>query len=177
MLNALHEAGAGLMLGADALQIFNPPGFAAHRELNLLIDAGLTTYEVLKTDTVNVADYLGETGSSGIIVPGARADLLLLTVNPLEIVPFQSKIEGVVSEGRYYDRDRLDEMLEGVSDVLSNSKNWGIADSILHICTHNLIGPLYFLNILRYHFTLSYIYNGFTGFTLGVDKHRGADSV
>jgi len=114
ILLALHEAGAGIMLGADAPQIFNPPGFAAHRELNLLIKAGLTSFDALKTGTVHVADYLNETGSSGIIAPGARADLLLLNVNPLESVPFQNHIEGVISEGRYYDRERLDEMLDGV---------------------------------------------------------------
>jgi len=49
MLLALHETGAGLMLGADAPQIFNPPGFSAHRELNLLVEAGLTPFEALKT--------------------------------------------------------------------------------------------------------------------------------
>ena len=114
LLLALHDAGAGIMLGADAPQIFNPPGFSAHRELNLIIEAGLTPYEALKTGTVNVAEYLDESGSSGVIAPGARADLLLLKVNPLVSVPFQNYIEGVVSGGRYYDKDRLNEMLANV---------------------------------------------------------------
>lgn len=114
LLLALHEAGAGLMLGADAPQIFNPPGFAAHRELSLLIDAGLTPFEALKTGTVHVADYLDETGSSGMVVPGARADLLLLSSNPLESIPFQDHIEGVVIQGRYYDRENLEQMLQNI---------------------------------------------------------------
>lgn len=114
LLLALHKAGAGLMLGADAPQIFNPPGFAAHRELKLIIEAGLTPFEALKTGTVNVAEYLEETGRSGIIADGARADFILLRSNPLESVPFQDHIEGVVSEGVYYSRDRLDEMLREV---------------------------------------------------------------
>lgn len=118
LLLALHQAGAGIMLGADAPQIFNPPGFAAHRELNLLINAGLTPFEALKTGTVNVAEYLNETGKSGIIAEGARADLMLLSVNPLEIMPFQHAIEGVITRGKYYDRDLLDEMLQGVKDNL-----------------------------------------------------------
>lgn len=118
LLLALHQAGAGIMLGADAPQIFNPPGFAAHRELNLLINAGLTPFEALKTGTVNVAEYLNETGKSGIIAEGARADLMLLSANPLEISPFQYAIEGVITRGKYYDRDLLDEMLQGVKDNL-----------------------------------------------------------
>lgn len=118
LLIALHEVGAGIMLGADAPQIFNPPGFAAHRELNLLINAGLTPFEALKTGTVNVAEYLNEAGESGIITQGARADLILLSENPLEIIPFQHAIEGVISNGRYYNRDLMDEMLQGVKDRL-----------------------------------------------------------
>src|SRR6056297_248250 len=118
LLIALHKAGAGIMLGADAPQIFNPPGFAAHRELDLLINAGLTPFEALKTGTVNVAEYLNEAGKSGIIAEGARADLIILSVNPLEIIPFQQAIEGVMTSGKHYDRNLMDEMLQGVKDRL-----------------------------------------------------------
>jgi len=107
---ALHEEGAGLMLGADAPQIFNPPGFSVHRELALLVDAGLTPFEALKTGTVNVAEYLKKE-SSGKIRAGYRADLVLLTSNPLESIPFHDRIAGVVSDGRYYSRADLDRML------------------------------------------------------------------
>jgi imidazolonepropionase-like amidohydrolase len=116
LLLAIHKAGAGLMLGADAPQIFNPPGFSAHRELSLLVEAGLTPYEALKTGTVNVARYLNETGSAGIIAVGARADLLFLDVNPLETIPFQNHIEGVVSAGVYYDREQLNLLLQEVKN-------------------------------------------------------------
>jgi imidazolonepropionase-like amidohydrolase len=115
-LLAIHKAGGGLMLGADAPQIFNPPGFSAHRELSLLVEAGLTPYEALKTGTVNVARYLNETGSAGIIAVGARADLLFLDVNPLETIPFQNHIEGVVSAGVYYDREQLNLLLQEVKN-------------------------------------------------------------
>ncbi len=118
LLIALHKAGAGIMLGADAPQIFNPPGFAAHRELDLLINAGLTPFEALKTGTVNVAEYLNEAGKSGIIAEGARADLIILSANPLEIIPFQQAIEGVITSGKHYDRNLMDEMLQGVKDRL-----------------------------------------------------------
>lgn len=111
LLNELHEAGAGLILGADAPQIFNPPGFSTHRELQLYVDAGLTPFEALKTGTVNVADYLGETGIAGVVAEGARADLVLLSSNPLESIPFHDQIEGVISAGEYYGREELDQML------------------------------------------------------------------
>ncbi|TVQ04777.1 MAG: amidohydrolase [Balneolaceae bacterium] len=109
---ALHEQGAGLLLGADAPQIFNPPGYSAHRELRLLVDAGLTPFEAIKTGTVNVGKYLGEEDETGKIAPGFRADLILLSVNPLENIPFGQQIEGVIYQGKYAGHDDLNQVLD-----------------------------------------------------------------
>lgn len=115
----LHNQGAGLLLGADAPQIFNPPGYSAHRELALLVEAGLSPYEALRTGTVNVGEYLGEEDTSGMIAPGYRADLILLSSNPLESIPFQGAIEGVISSGKYYNRGELDNLLNKVSRAIN----------------------------------------------------------
>ena len=120
ILLALHREEAGLMLGADAPQIFNPPGFAAHRELELIVNAGISPFDALRQGTANVAQYLGEEGESGIIKEGARADLILLATNPLRSIPFQNSIEGVISSGVYYDRSNLDQMLEEVKNRVEN---------------------------------------------------------
>ncbi|TVQ66840.1 MAG: amidohydrolase [Balneolaceae bacterium] len=119
MTYALHQAGAGLLLGADAPQIFNPPGFSVHRELALLTEAGLTPWEAIKTGTVNVGVYLGEEETTGKIAPGFRSDLLLLSENPLESIPFNSYIEGVIIQGIYLSRTDLDEMLEEIQEILN----------------------------------------------------------
>ncbi len=110
----LHDEGAGLMLGADAPQIFNPPGFSIYRELELKTRAGLSNFEALKTGTVNVGHYLGETDKTGKIDVGYRADLVLFRVNPLDEIMLSNEIEGVMSYGRLVDRRELDELLEGV---------------------------------------------------------------
>jgi len=115
---ALHEEGAGLMLGADAPQIFNPPGYSAHRELALLVEAGLTPFEALKTGSVNVGVYLDEEDRTGKVAPGFRADLIMLTSNPLESIPFHDKIEGVMIEGRFYDSAALEELRDKVRRAL-----------------------------------------------------------
>ncbi len=111
---ALLQNQAGLMLGADAPQIFNPPGYSAHRELALLVDAGLSPYEAIKTGTVNVGVYLEEPDQTGKVTPGYRADLILLSSNPLETIPFKEHIEGVVYRGNFADRAELDEILDHV---------------------------------------------------------------
>lgn len=111
---ALHEHGDRLLLGADAPQIFNPPGFAAHRELGVLVEYGLSPYEALQTGTVNVGRYIGEENSVGKVAEGYRADLILLDTNPLNSIPFQDHIEGVIYRGNYLDRENLDKILQNI---------------------------------------------------------------
>ena len=59
LLKALEEAGAGLLLGSDSPQIFNVPGFALHRELALVVEAGIAPIAALQSGTVNPARYFG----------------------------------------------------------------------------------------------------------------------
>src|SRR5690606_3705506 len=73
----------GLLLGCDAPQVFNVPGFSTHQELVYLVRAGLTPFEALRTGTVNVATYLN-IPNAGVIRAGAVADLILVGGNPLE---------------------------------------------------------------------------------------------
>ena len=112
---ALHEHGSRLLLGADAPQIFNPPGFAAHRELEVLVDYGLSAYEAIQTGTINVGRYLGEENTVGKVAEGYRADLILLDRNPLNSIPLQDYIQGVIYRGNYLDKADLDELLEGLN--------------------------------------------------------------
>jgi hypothetical protein len=111
---ALYENGNRLLLGADAPQIFNPPGFAAHRELGLLVEYGLSPYEAIQTGTINVGRYLGEENTVGKVAEGYRADLILLDKNPLNTIPFQDHIEGVIYRGNYLDRENLDMILQNI---------------------------------------------------------------
>lgn len=104
-VKALHEAGVPFLLGSDAPQIWNVPGFSAHRELGALVAAGLTPYEALRTGTVNVAKFIGEEGRAGIVRPGARADLILLDANPLQDVANTLRISGIVVNGRWISGD------------------------------------------------------------------------
>ena len=101
LLQALHAAGAGLLLGSDAPQIFNVPGFSIHEELRLLVASGLSPQQALATGTVNVARFLDEESEFGQVAAGQRADLLLLAANPLEDVDNVRKLVGVMLAGRW----------------------------------------------------------------------------
>lgn len=100
LILALHRAGGRILLGSDAPQIFNVPGFSVHNELEILVASGLTPFEALQTGTVNVADFLGlDTGSVDI---GRQADLVLLDANPLEAIGNSRRVHGVMVRGAWY---------------------------------------------------------------------------
>lgn len=124
MLRAVRDAGGRILAGSDSPQAFLVTGFALHDELEAMVDAGLTTTEVLAAATSAPAAYFEELpnkGSSAGVLPdfgrveaGARADLLLLRANPLESIDATREIEAVMVRGKLLDRAALDAMLAEV---------------------------------------------------------------
>ena len=109
LIKALHAAGAGLLLGSDAPQVFNVPGFSLHHELQFLVDAGLTPFEALATGTIAVAEFLGT--NTGTIAVGRDADLVLLDSNPLIDISNTRRIHGVMLRGTWYSTTELTSLL------------------------------------------------------------------
>lgn len=114
LIRELHGAGAKLLLGSDAPQVFNVPGFSAHRELQALVAAGLSPFAALRTGTVAVAEFLGT--NTGVVAVGKDADLLLLNANPLEDIANTTRIHGVMLRGKWLSRRALDERLARYDD-------------------------------------------------------------
>ena len=110
-IKALHDAGVLFLLGSDAPQLWNVPGFSAHRELGALVAAGLSPFQALRTGTVNVARFLGEENRAGVVRSGARADLILLDANPLQDVSNTLRIHVVVVNGRWIGPEERQRML------------------------------------------------------------------
>jgi imidazolonepropionase-like amidohydrolase len=112
LIRALHDGGVPILLGSDAPQVWNVPGFATHRELAEYVAAGLTPYQALRTGTVNIATHLGEAGRSGVVRPGARADPILLDANPLADIGNTMRIHGVVVQGRWIGSEERQRLLD-----------------------------------------------------------------
>ena len=112
LTSALHKAGVPLLLGTDALGApLATPGTSAHQELRLLVESGMTPYEALRTATVNPAKFLGKENEFGTITVGKRADLLLVSANPLvDIRALQSPV-GVMVRGQWLPAEKLQDML------------------------------------------------------------------
>ncbi|WP_436517687.1 amidohydrolase family protein [Ekhidna sp. To15] len=116
LIKKLHANGHGLLLGSDAPQVFNVPGFSIHHELNGIIEAGLTPLEAIQTGTINPAIFFEMEGEFGEVKEGASADLILLNNNPLEDIKNLKNPEGVMVRGRWLDRIMIDAKLAEIAE-------------------------------------------------------------
>lgn len=99
-LRRLHAGGVKLGFGTDAGAMPQRViGFAEHRELALLTEAGLDNAEALRVATANAAELMG-LEDRGRIAPGKRADLLVLSANPLEDIDNTRQIHAVWQAGQ-----------------------------------------------------------------------------
>jgi imidazolonepropionase-like amidohydrolase len=114
MVRALHEAGAGILLGTDAAQAYHLPGFSVHEELAMLVEAGLSPFEALEAGTRNPAQAMGKGAEFGTLEVGKRADLILLENNPLVDVSHVQERAGVMLRGRWLAENQLQSMLDGL---------------------------------------------------------------
>ncbi|MFQ5537970.1 MAG: amidohydrolase family protein [Gemmatimonadota bacterium] len=119
ILKELSDAGAGILMGTDSPQMFNVPGFALHREIRLMEEAGMSRYAILRSGTVNVARYVAEhlhrRGNFGTVEEGNRADLVLLDANPLEDLDNLTARVGVMVRGRWIPREGIDRRLARIA--------------------------------------------------------------
>ena len=105
-LAKLHAAGAALVLGSDSGVQDHFYGFSAHRELELMVAAGLSPMDAIVTATSRSADRLG-LDDSGRLAPGARADFIVLDANPLDDITNTRRIADVYLGGTAVDRAAL----------------------------------------------------------------------
>ena len=98
------------------------PGFSLHDELALLVEAGLSPAEALRTATLNPATFLNEADSLGTVEAGKRADLVLLDANPLEDIRNTRKVNAIVLNGRLSNRRGIDSLIAG-AERTANSRH------------------------------------------------------
>lgn len=115
MLKALSDAGAKILLGSDAPQLFSVPGFSLQREMEAMAQAGLTPYQVLESGTRNAAIYLNAEKEFGTVEVGKAADLILVNGNPLKDVTNVAKRAGVMLRGRWLPESELARMLDAIA--------------------------------------------------------------
>ncbi|CAO3670387.1 unnamed protein product [Umbelopsis ramanniana] len=99
----LYKAGIPVLAGTDSHRKGTHPfeiqhGMSLHHELELLVAAGMSNVDVLRSATILPAKYFG-LSDRGIIQPGKRADLVLIESNPLEDIRATQNIRRVWCAG------------------------------------------------------------------------------
>ncbi len=121
LLKQLQDNGNRILLGSDAPQLFNVPGFSIHHEIDGMVKAGLTPLQILQTGTRNPAIFLGKEETFGQIKVGLDADLVILDTNPLENIDALQQISGVMVRGQWLSKEMINKRL---SEIAQNaSKN------------------------------------------------------
>ncbi|AHH18562.1 putative amidohydrolase [Nocardia nova SH22a] len=103
---ALHAAGVPILAGTDAAEQPGLPrlvahGESLHSELELLVEAGLSTVDALRAATVLPARHFGMP-DRGVVEPGKRADLVLVDGDPLADITATRNIRRIWCAGTEY---------------------------------------------------------------------------
>ncbi|GJM28317.1 MAG: amidohydrolase [Cyclobacteriaceae bacterium] len=120
IIKEMYHNGVGVLLGSDAPQVFNVPGFALQHEIEMYVGAGLTPYQALETGTVNPAIYFDQQHRTGMIKEGYQADLIMVDGNPLDDISNLDRREGVMIRGKWLSREYLDQRL---AEIAGNHAN------------------------------------------------------
>ena len=105
-LRVFHAKGGRIAVGTDAANQMLIPGYGVHREMELLVAAGLTPGEAISAATRNGALLL-RVDSLGLIAPGKVADLVVLGRDPLADIRNTLSIERVMARGRMLSPDSI----------------------------------------------------------------------
>lgn len=111
-VSILHGEGAPIIAGTDTPNPFVVPGFSLHDELANLVRCGMSPYAAIRCATADAARFLGERSDWGTIERGRRADLLLVSGNPLRDVGALRDIETMLVNGFVLGRAEIEGMLE-----------------------------------------------------------------
>ena len=109
MVRLLRDAGVPILAGTDQA----PDGASLHRELELLVEAGLSPAEAIAAATSRATAFLGLIDEIGTIEAGKRADLVLLDGDPLADITNTRRIAAVVGGGVLLDRGELRGLVAG----------------------------------------------------------------
>ncbi|HEU4569310.1 MAG TPA: amidohydrolase family protein [Gemmatimonadales bacterium] len=102
-----RAAGGNVVAGTDAANTMLVPGASLHRELALLVQAGLSPEDALRAATSRAAALLGA-DSLGTLAAGQVADLVVLDADPRADITNTRKIARVMLNGALMPADSLD---------------------------------------------------------------------
>lgn len=114
VIRAMHDGGAKFMLGTDNSLLH---GFGVVDEMIAMTEHGQSPLDVVRSASVNVADYMEQSGTFGEVKEGQIADLVLIGGNPLEDLNAYRDPKGVMRAGTWLPKQKLEAMLERIAEA------------------------------------------------------------
>lgn len=99
-LKTLSDAGVRIAFGTDSGIPMRFPGYLEHRELQLMVEAGLTPMQAIVAATATNAEVLGGAKQYGTLQAGRAAEFLVLDANPLDDIHNTEKLSAVWQAGK-----------------------------------------------------------------------------
>ncbi len=101
-LREFVKAGGKLLAGVDSANT-GVPGLGIHQEMELMVDAGISPMDALKSATINEAELMRKEKDLGTVEAGKLADLVVLGGDPLAQISNTRKVETVIMDGKTID--------------------------------------------------------------------------
>jgi imidazolonepropionase-like amidohydrolase len=105
-LKKLSDGGVRIALGTDssaAADRFNIQGYSEHREMELMVQSGLTPMQVIQSFSKGASEALGIDKEFGTLAKGKAADLLVLEKNPLDNIANMRTIQAIYLSGKKFE--------------------------------------------------------------------------
>lgn len=99
-LKTLSDAGVKIAFGTDSGIPMRFPGYLEHRELQLMVEAGLSPMQAIVAATATNAEILGGAKQFGTLQAGRAAEFLVLDANPLDDIHNSEKLSAVWQAGK-----------------------------------------------------------------------------
>jgi imidazolonepropionase-like amidohydrolase len=96
-LRKLQRAGVRILAGPDTDNLGTFQGWSMHRELELLVEGGLSAWQTLASGTTDAADFLGLKWG---VAAGDPANFIVLDASPLKRMANTRRIRDVIYKGR-----------------------------------------------------------------------------
>lgn len=116
LIKQLQANGHGILLGSDAPQLFNVPGFSIQHEIDGMLRAGLTPLEIIQAGTINPAKFFDALDEYGQVKEGLSADLILLNDNPLKDLTTLQEHEGILIKGEWLSKQTITDKLKKIAE-------------------------------------------------------------
>jgi imidazolonepropionase-like amidohydrolase len=112
----MYAAGVNIVAGSDcgASNSYVYPGESIHGEIKLMVAAGLTPAQALRTSVINGSKFFGVENFFGSLRSGKCSDLIVLEQNPLENIAAIDQLNSVLSHGKLYTRADLNALLASI---------------------------------------------------------------